>query len=340
MEAKPAEDLGAIYAPIGEELEGLRRYLEEEFSAREPFIGRILDHVSRFGGKQLRPALLFLVSRLAGAQPTRDHIKIAAVVELIHTATLVHDDILDDAVLRRSMATVHRRWGERAGVLIGDFIYSRAFNISTEVAGMARILSDTAHTVCEGELLQIESRFRPDIGEARYLEIIRKKTAILYAVSCELGGVLGGLDLEQCRWFHRFGMDLGMAFQIVDDCLDYTGKESVAGKSLGTDLRQGKVTLPLIYLMERLTDGDGAWLREALEGPMSVESEERIHRLVEEHGAALQAMKTAARYVESAKTGLSKVVLAEVVPREAPPAEQAVRDSLEMVADYVVRRER
>ena len=330
MKIEAPAELQAMYAPIAEEFEALQQYLDNEFSAREAFIGQILAHVARFRGKQMRPALLFLVSRLAGGAPRQDQVKIAAVVELIHTATLVHDDILDDADLRRSVETVHRRWGERAAVLIGDYIYSRAFHISTEVRGMASVLSETTHTICEGELLQISSRFQPEIGEARYFEIIRKKTAILHAISCRLGGTLGGMDEERAERFYEFGMNLGLAFQIADDCLDYSGKEAETGKSLGTDLHQGKVTLPLIYLLDSLDHAEASWVKEVLRKPLSSEDEARIHGLIEERGVVGEALSQANAYVEAAKR-----ILAEVVPSDAPS-----RESLDLMADYVVRRQR
>jgi octaprenyl-diphosphate synthase len=333
MDTEASPDLKVIYAPIAEEMLLLSRLLKEEFSSPEPFLWQVLQHIARFRGKQIRPALLFLVSKLSGSDGTADQVKIGAVIELIHTATLIHDDILDDARLRRNLETVHRRWGERAAVLMGDYIYSRAFNLSTEVPGMARILSDTTHTICEGELLQIGNRYRPDLGEAVYFEIIRKKTAILYAVSCEVGGILGELDPGRCQRLHDFGMGLGMAFQIADDCLDYAGKESITGKSLGTDLHQGKVTLPLIYLMESLGESEARWLREALQRPLSGETEARIHSLVETHGVVAEAFARAEAFVEG-----SKALLLELA--NGDPGLAAIRESLELVSDYVVRRQR
>jgi len=336
MGTEASPDLRTIYAPVEEDMLRLAAFLETEFGGVEPFLMRILEHVSRFRGKQIRPAILFLTRRLAllsfdGATRSRadDHVKIGAVVELIHTATLVHDDILDDAELRRGVETVHRRWGERAAILIGDYIYSRAFRLSTEVHGMARAFSDTTNTICEGELLQIGSRFRPDIGEERYLEIIRKKTGILYAAAARLGGVLGGADPELAGKLHEFGMELGTAFQIVDDCLDYDGEEGLTGKSLGTDLRQGKVTLPLIYLREALPAGEKEWFDGALGGPIAGEPERRIQRLVAEHGVLGEAFARAQGFVESAKG-----ILAEVLGGNGGQ----VGESLDLVADYVLRR--
>ena len=340
MGTEASPDLRTIYAPVEEDMLRLAAFLEAEFGGIEPFLMSILEHVSRFRGKQIRPAILFLTRRLAllsgaraaAARPrVDDHVKIGAVVELIHTATLVHDDILDDAELRRGVETVHRRWGERAAILIGDYIYSRAFRLSTEVQGMARAFSDTTNTICEGELLQIGSRFRPDIGEERYLEIIRKKTGILYAAAARLGGVLGGADPELAGKLHDFGMELGTAFQIVDDCLDYDGEEGLTGKSLGTDLRQGKVTLPLIYLREALPEGEREWLDGALRGPIAGEPETRVQRLVAEHGVLGEAFARAQGFVESAKA-----ILAEVLGGNGGP----VGESLDLVADYVLRRRR
>jgi octaprenyl-diphosphate synthase len=333
MDTRATTELRAIYQPIEPEICRLRARLDREFASTDPFIGQVLKQVAEYRGKQIRPALLFLVSRLSGAQPTDDHIQIACAIELIHTATLVHDDILDDAELRRKVETVHRSWGERPAILIGDYIYSRAFHLSTGVPGMARILSDTTHTICEGELLQISSRFRPNMGESTYFEIIRKKTAVLHAVSCQLGGVLGDLDSEQCRSFYEFGLDLGMAFQIVDDCLDYTGTEAQVGKSLGSDLHQGKVTLPLIYLMERLSEAEGRWLTETLRAQLSERDEHRIHSLVEQHGVAREALARADSFLHSARARLAAIVVG------TPMAKQA-RESLELAAGYILRRRR
>jgi octaprenyl-diphosphate synthase len=341
MDTEATPDLQVIYSPIRHEFQLLTRFLQEEFCPVEPFIFQILQHIAKFRGKQIRPALLFLARRLAvdgadgrGHENLDAAVKIGSVVELIHTATLVHDDILDDAKLRRNVETVHRHWGERAAVLIGDFIYSRAFHLSTQVPGMSGILSDTTHTICEGELLQIGNRFRSDLDEVTYMEIIRKKTAILYAVSCELGGVLGGLEATLCKRLHEFGLQLGMAFQIVDDCLDYSGKEAVAGKSLGTDLHQGKVTLPLIYLMENLSGQEAVWLRETLHMPLDPESEARIHQLVQHHGVLAEAFSRAETFVQAGKKILSETFALN------DSTDGGVRESLDLVCDYMTRRQR
>ncbi len=324
MSEGSANDLHKIYAPIAAEMRRLDEFLAAEFTSREPFILQLLEHIATFGGKQIRPALLLLVGKLTGGV-TDDHVKIAAVIELIHTATLVHDDILDDAVLRRNVETLHRRWGERAGVLLGDYLYSRAFALSTEVPGMAAILSNTTHTICEGELLQIGNRWRPDIGESLYLDIIRKKTAILHSTACYLGARLSGAGGELSGRLREYGLDLGMAFQIIDDCLDYSGDEAVVGKSLGTDLHQGKVTLPLIYLLQALGVERANGILDALRRPLAAGIEAKIARQVRDQGAIGEALGRARSFVQSARAKLDGVGA-------------AIAESLDGVADYVLSR--
>ncbi len=327
MSTEASTNLTELYAPIGKEIDRLERFLAKEFAAEDEFIVSLLEHVRRFRGKRIRPALLLIIGKTGSGHVSEDQIKIAAVVELIHTATLVHDDILDDASLRRNVETVHKRWGERAAVLLGDFIYSRAFALSTEVPGMAQILSRTTNTICEGELLQIRHRFQPDFSEEVYLEIIHKKTAILYGVACELGARLAGFDETDCRRFHAFGIGLGAAFQIVDDCMDYAVDETVVGKSLGTDLHQGKVTLPLICLLRSATDEDRERLLRVLRRRMDPETERRIAAAVRENGALKSSLGRAEAFMDEALINLDSFSM-------------ELREAVEPVADYVLRRRR
>ncbi len=327
MSTEASTNLTELYAPIGKEIDRLERFLAKEFAAEDEFIVSLLEHVRRFRGKRIRPALLLIIGKTGSGHVSKDQIKIAAVVELIHTATLVHDDILDDASLRRNVETVHKRWGERAAVLLGDFIYSRAFALSTEVPGMAQILSRTTNTICEGELLQIRHRFQPDFSEEVYLEIIHKKTAILYGVACELGARLAGFDETDCRRFHAFGIGLGAAFQIVDDCMDYAVDETVVGKSLGTDLHQGKVTLPLICLLRSATDEDRERLLRVLRRRMDPETERRIAAAVRENGALKSSLGRAEAFMDEALSNLDSFSM-------------ELQEAVEPVADYVLRRRR
>ena len=333
MGIKAPVDLDVIYRPIEAEMARLDAFLRDEFQAEEPFIHELLEHVAGFGGKRLRPALLFLCTRLVGAEVSDEAIRIGGVIEMVHTATLVHDDLLDGAQMRRRVDTVHERWGERPSILIGDFIYSKAFHLSTSVAGMAEALSEATNRICAGELLQIGSRFNSALCEETYFEIIRKKTAVLHALACELGGVFAGLDADSSKALGGIGMDLGMAFQVVDDCLDYAGEETVVGKSLGTDLRQGKLTLPLIYLRDSLDEADSRWLQEALSGPMEEAVEARIHEMVRNGGVLVQSFERAQAFVQSARDALDEVCSLDV------EVSDTVRQSLEMAADFVTSRD-
>lgn len=327
-------------APVREEMDRLDVFLATEFASRDPFLHAILTHIARFRGKRLRPALLFLFNRLARGRVTEDLIKIGAVLEMIHTATLVHDDLLDSAELRRQVDTVHRRWGDRPAILIGDYVYSRAFELSTDVPGMAAVLARTTTEICEGELLQIGHRWKPALAEKTYLEIIQKKTAILHAVACELGGRFAGAGEVVARAFYRFGLDVGTAFQIIDDCLDFAGDEGVVGKSLGTDLHQGKMTLPLIVLRERLSTANREWLESVLLAPLEVEDEQRIHTLVHELGVVAECSARAESIVDGAREGL--LAAAESL-RGIPGGNGVDREVLEclhIAASYVLERKK
>lgn len=322
-----APELGKTYEPVAEDLRALNRYLAEEFSSTEPFIHELLAHIARFRGKQIRPATLFLAARAVGGEPDEGHVKCAGVVELIHTATLVHDDLLDDARIRRRVETVNRRWGERAAVLLGDFIYSRGFGISTEVKGVSGLLADTTHTICEGELLQIGSAGQVDLTEQRYYEIIEKKTAVLYGMACRIGAKLSKGTKRQVEALERYGLLLGMAFQIADDALDLVGDEQKVGKSLGTDLANGKLTLPLIRLRDRLGEAKGQELRWILQNPREIGARVRVQKMLAEHRIFDEVRATAESIIERAVEEL-----------DAVPASEA-RDSLEVLARFVLERD-
>lgn len=322
-----APELERMYEPIADDLQALNRYLGDEFRSTEPFVHELLVHIARFRGKQIRPAIVFLASRAVGGEPDEKHVKSAGVVELIHTATLVHDDLLDDARIRRRVETVNQRWGERAAVLLGDFIYSRGFSISTEVRGVSRLLADTTHTICEGELLQIGSAGDVDLTEDRYYEIIEKKTAVLYAMAARVGAKLGKAPKKQVDALERFGLLIGLAFQIADDALDLVGDEQMVGKSLGTDLKNGKLTLPLIRLRNLLGEARGQELRWILENPREIGARPRVQKMLTEHRIFDDVRQVAESHIADAIEQL------QVLP------ESAARDSLETLARFVLERE-
>ena len=246
------EALQQAYAPIRKELDEVEELLRRELRSQNAFVDRLAKHGFRLGGKRLRPALVLLAAKAAGRLKS-DHLVLAAAVELIHTATLVHDDVLDEATLRRHLDTVNARWDNEASVLLGDYLFTRSICLVSSVDGSyaCRAVGEATQIMCEGELQQVESRGNYDLTEEEYFNIIGNKTAALVACCCRLGAHYSGADPEVCDTFSRFGQELGVAFQIADDLLDVLGDEAVAGKSLGTDLVKQKATLPLIRLLSQ-----------------------------------------------------------------------------------------
>jgi octaprenyl-diphosphate synthase len=239
------------YASIAHDLEIVEQILETTLASPRACMTRLVEHLRYYRGKRLRPALLLLVAQACG-RVTAAHHTLAAVVELIHTATLVHDDVLDHADVRRHMPTVNAGWGNQTSILLGDFLFTHAFHLASSVDAQAcRLIGEATNRVCEGELQQCTERGNLALREDDYLDIIDGKTAELTACCCRLGALYSGMAPAVVESLARFGRWLGIAFQIADDLLDLVGEERIAGKSLGTDVEQQKLTLPLIHLLSR-----------------------------------------------------------------------------------------
>ncbi|HWB13633.1 MAG TPA: polyprenyl synthetase family protein [Pirellulales bacterium] len=258
--------LRVLYEPIHKELAQVEEILRKEARSPFPAIDELVKHGFRLGGKRLRPALLLLVGKAAGGQVGREHLLLSAVVEMIHTATLVHDDVLDEAALRRHLDTVNARWNNQSSILLGDFLFSHAFYLAstTGSAFACREIGRATNIVCEGELRQVTSRGNLAFTETEYLSVIEAKTAELCACSCTLGAHYARAARGVVKAMGRYGRYLGIAFQIVDDLLDLVGSEELAGKSLGSDLEQEKLTLPLIRLLSQLNEADRRRLADVL----------------------------------------------------------------------------
>ena len=318
--------LAAAYAPIAAELEQAERIFRDELGSRFPFVQQLLDHCSDFRGKRLRPALVLLTGQACGGLGEA-HPVLAAVVEMIHTATLVHDDVLDEALVRRHAATVNAEWGNEASVLLGDFLFSHAFHLAASLDSTlaCRWIGRATNLVCEGEMQQVHNRGNFDLSEDDYFSIIGGKTAELTAVSCRLGAHYAGAGGATVEALEGYGRDLGVAFQIADDVLDIWGDERTTGKSLGTDLEKQKLTLPLIRLLATAPTATANTVRRLL-SEADLSTRHRLRPYLESSGALAHAWDRAREFSERALAALN------ILPDS--PARSVLRN----LATYVVRR--
>lgn len=242
------------------------RVISERLTTEVPLVREVAQYIISAGGKRLRPALLLLMSGAIGSQHPMRH-TLAAVVEFIHTATLLHDDVVDESTLRRGRETANERFGNAASVLVGDFLYSRAFQMMVDVGDMRvmQVLSDATNVIAEGEVLQLVNMHDASIDESTYLRVIRSKTAKLFEASARLAPILSGSDEHTEALCAQYGQALGTAFQVIDDVLDYEGSPDDLGKNLGDDLREGKVTLPIICALRSGSESQKSLIRQAIE---------------------------------------------------------------------------
>jgi len=259
---KPAD----LFPVLADDLTQVDRVIRLRLSSEVALINTVADYIIGAGGKRMRPVLLLLVARALGYQGTHHHL-LAAVIEFIHTATLLHDDVVDESELRRGRGTANAMFGNAASVLVGDFLYSRAFQMMVEPDDMRvmRVLSDATNVIAEGEVLQLMNCNDPDVDEARYLQVIRYKTAKLFEAAGQIGAILSGAAQATEEACAEYGRRMGTAFQLIDDVLDYSGDTGEIGKNVGDDLREGKATLPLIHVMTHGTPEERAMVRQAIE---------------------------------------------------------------------------
>lgn len=321
-------DMTVLYAPIQEHLRQIEAILEEALRSEHPFVDRLARYGFELGGKRLRPALVVIAGMAVGAVERQHHI-LGAVVELIHTSSLVHDDVLDEATMRRHLATMNARWDNEASILLGDFLFARAIRMasSLETPFGCQAICRATESMCEGELQQVERRGRFDMTEEEYTRIIAGKTAALIACCCEVGAHYAGGTPDQCQHLKRFGEKLGIAFQIADDILDVTGDERLMGKSLGTDLIKQKPTLPVIRLLAESTPEERAVLAEILTSPTNHRAE------------ALQSWFARRNTLDHARERAAWFAGQAVAELDELPG-SAARDTLREVARFVVDRQR
>ena len=315
---------------VGEDLEAVEVEIHRELYSPVPLVQEMGGYIARAGGKRLRPILLLLAARVAGYRGPRG-VRLACVVELLHTATLIHDDVVDQAPLRRGRPSANAQWGDDASLLVGDHLYSKSFAmlVRDNDRAVMETLARSTVSMTEAEVFQLELKRSGITSEADYLRIITLKTASFMSACCRIGGLLGGLPPEQVEALAHYGLDIGVAFQISDDSLDFVADPERLGKAIGSDLREGKRTLALIAMLDQLSPPEAERVRAVLRRPSLVPAElEEIRRLVLEHDGVEYARAQAHAYAHAAKADL------EVFP----PSEE--RETLALVADFVVDRDR
>jgi octaprenyl-diphosphate synthase len=325
-----AATLIQLFEPIRDDLHEVEREFARHVQSQVSVIPEIGTYIQDGGGKRIRPAVLLTAARMAGYTGERA-VSYASVIEFIHTATLVHDDIIDEADLRRGRDAVHTRYGNHITVLFGDFLYLKSMSLalSHDALDIVRLLCDVTLRIVEGEIYQLTKTGAVDLSEDEHFDIVRRKTALLFAGSAKIGGMLGSASREQQEALWDYGLNIGMAFQVVDDLLDFTGEQEALGKPIGGDLREGKMTLPVIHLYSCGDDRARALLSRVVNArSVSADEWREIRSLLAQARSLDYAQRVATGFVERAKKALQAFA-----PSEA-------RDALLYLPDYVVSRDR
>lgn len=321
--------MNSVWARYASDLGKTEALLFKAAASEVPVINQITQYVLGSGGKRIRPLLLIISAQFAG-HDQEDHVSLAAVVELIHSATLLHDDVIDQGDLRRGKKAVRAIWGNHASVLVGDYLYSQAMAQGLRLGRQAinDLLFDACCRMIEGEMIQHDNHGNLDLAEEAYLEIIKKKTASLISSTCELGAMIGSNSELVRRALREYGRYLGMAFQVADDTLDYVAEAGRLGKALGKDLQEGKITLPLLHAIRRGSDQERREIQQIVERGAPGENDlVKILALMDRHGSVQYAMGVAQGFVAEAKTWL------------APFEDSPHKGALSVVADYVITRD-
>ncbi len=324
--ARQAPNIRRVIDLCADDMSAVNSLIRDSLNSSVVLIRQISEYIIGSGGKRLRPMLVILASQACGYQG-RNHVALAAIIEFIHTATLLHDDVVDDSDLRRGKESAHAVWGNAASVLVGDFLYSRSFQMMVDVDSMPvmEILANTTNTIAEGEVEQLLNMHDPEVSQERYFSVIEKKTARLFEAACQMGAVLTGrTDLEAS--LATFGRELGTAFQVADDVLDYMADTDTLGKNSGDDLAEGKPTLPLILCREQANEESRRLIDESIRNG-DLEQLNRITALIQDSGALDQAKQVARDRADAALAAI------------APLAPSPWKDAMEELARYSVSRD-
>ena len=317
-----------LFAQLDEDLQRIEEEINKNLQSSVPLIALVTRYIMRSGGKRLRPLLTVLAARLLDYKGN-DHYGLSIVFEYLHAATLLHDDVVDNAELRRGRPSANTLWGNAAVVLVGDFLLATSFFLSVTSGNLKilRILSETTTSMAEGEVLQLINSDNLEISQEEYIEVIKRKTAILISAACQIGAILARADQEQEEAMRSFGLNLGIAFQLRDDFLDYTGSAEEFGKPVGKDLQEGKITLPLIHALQSSHDGDHQRLVELIISDRNYEQIfTEVKKIIQDHQGLDYTDNLANYYITEAKSALS------IFP------ESPTRQSLLEIAEYVISR--
>ncbi|NRP26647.1 MULTISPECIES: polyprenyl synthetase family protein [unclassified Marinobacterium] len=292
---------------IEPQFDAVTDYILNNLGSNVPLVEKIAHHIVEGGGKRLRPLLVLLAANAAGYKGEQ-HIPLAAVIEFIHTATLLHDDVVDNSELRRGNATANAQWGNAPSVLVGDFLYSRSFQIMVEIGRMEimQVISHATTIIAEGEVLQLLNQRNPDTSEESYLQVILGKTAMLFEAATEVGAILADSSAENREALRLYGRHLGIAFQIVDDLLDYLSDSETMGKNVGDDLAEGKATLPLIHAMRVGSDEDRELIRQAIRKG-GLDDLSPVLEIVQRNGSIDYSRQKAAEEIDKAKNAIASL---------------------------------
>ena len=317
-----------IHAVVESDFLAVNDFIVEQLYSEVALVESIGHYIVDAGGKRMRPVLTLLAARSCGIE-SQKHIPMAAVIELIHTATLLHDDVVDMSTLRRGRPTVNAEWNNPSSVLVGDFIYSRAFQILVQIGNMRimEIIADTTNKIAEGEVLQLIAKNNPEFSEVSYMQVIESKTAILFQAAAQCGALLGNVEPDIEAALTEFGVRIGTAFQLVDDVLDYAGDAADLGKNIGDDLAEGKPTLPLIYAMENGSGSEKDLIREALKNEqLSGQILQDVIEIVRNSGGLEYTKNQAKTHAQAAQKCLAGL------------PESQFRHAMEAMVDFSVNR--
>ncbi len=301
--------LTELTQPIKKDLERVEKKISASLKTENVFIQQMVDYLSHSTGKRVRPALAILSAKYCG-NLTDATISLGAALEMLHVATLIHDDIIDNSAIRRKQKTLNFKWGNEISVLMGDYVFASSFYLMAKdlPKEVVSSLADTTNIICHGEISETFNRFNVDLTEEQYLEVIKEKTAVLFAASCQTGAMLAGGNETVVKSLYRFGLGIGMAFQVIDDTLDFVGKQTKVGKPVMSDLREGKLTLPVLYCLESGTKAENKKLKAVILRKVKTTSDLKfLNQLLTKYNAIDRSIQKARYFVDDAKTALGNL---------------------------------